>query len=574
MTLSSATTLLANMGLDEAQDLNEGTVSAISFRFSPTLHKHFQQVIGFAHRQWGHLSFPVPPNLGVALNHLNRLLGEYCEDPALKDAPKSKPEELRKKLSFVLLTIVKRLIEDKALLLTIHDDEQKRKCLAELSLLNAYFCHENIVDNHRLTPPQNDEERLKMNKLILVARTSFKRIDLYPFEYVNPAIQTELAGLKRILLQRIVTLECLYNPNALGFKEIQFHLNRKNATAAKRKTAYHGELVFNRDAFTQHQIDSRVLSRLLEKIASIKEGEQPRTQFIVDILGMGHAVVLDVSYNKANDQIEMINVEPACMAFQAEFLKQLIANLTARGIKSQTIAIQCSLLKDHYSCYTFSFALTSVVSQLLFEDLLKNPPVEQPQFWQGLEMRTLPKVDGVTWRDITVLGKKAVMMGQSFSDMRANLLKLLPVKPEQVDVQINDLKKSYDLTGAVPSLSQDETHERSYIHHRRHSLRQKTKPDPFSDLTVESLLGRLGAKTPGIALRRLASGFGSGRDLAFLLSKHPEVIDEQSETSKLTALEFAYKNHKLSRAFKLIKAGAKQGALELSDKTPTKKNNC
>ncbi|MGE3319871.1 MAG: hypothetical protein AB7I18_11315 [Candidatus Berkiella sp.] len=572
--ISSATTALEQLSLEETPNLNEGQISHLSFTFSPMLHKHFQQVIGFAYKQWGNLSFPVPPNMGVALNQLNRLLGEYVNDPALKDTPKSPPQELRKKLNYLLLMVVTRLINDEPLMRTITEDKQQRKCLAELSLMHAYFCHENIVDNHQLTPPQNDVELLKMNKLILTARSSFKRIDLYPFEYANPAIETALVELKRTLLQRIVSLECLYNPNALGFKELQFHLNRKNALARKRNTAYYGEFIFNRDAFTQHQIDARVLSELLKKITDIKEGRQPRTQFIVDILGMGHAVVLDVGYNEAKDQIQMVNIEPACMAFQAEFLKQLIAKLTARGIKSQTVAIQGSLLKDHYSCYTFSFALSSVVSQISFDALLESPQMEQPAFWQGLKMITLPEIEGVTWRDVTVLGKKAVMMGQSFSDMRANLLKLMPGKSEQVDVQINDLKKSYGLTGAVPNLSQDETHERSYIHHKRHSLRQKTKPDPFSDLTVPNLLARLGAKAPGVALRRLAAGFGSGRDLAFLLSKHPEMIEQTSESTGQTALHYAYNNKKFSRAFKLEEAGVQKQVQDHNHKKPDMTKKC
>jgi len=567
MSLSSATTALAQMRLDEPKDISEGQPSLISFEFSETLKKHYKDVLSFAFNKWGNLSFMVPPNFGFTIQQLHQSLGEYFNDPALKDRPKRDPKELRKRINFMLLMIVTRIVDDVSLMETIKEDADCRKCLADLALLHAYFCHEHIIDNHLSFPPKNDEELLKMNKNILAARSSFKRVDKYSVNYSNTRVLEELNILKQRVLLNIYRLECVYNPNALSFKELQFHLNRKNALAQMRNIPYRGELIFNPKTMTQHKIDEVVMDQLLDRIATIVSAAKPRTQFIVDILGVGHAMVLDVSYDPVKAEVQMINVEPACMVGQAQFLEKLIDRLQACGIQCKTVAIQTGLLKDYYSCYTFAFALSSIVSRLSFADLSKTSD-RQPEFWQGDKMVSMPNLKNVIWRDVTALGKKAIMMGQSFSEMRANLLKLFPNQSKEVDTQLLAFKTSNGLGGRLPSLTADEAQLKSYIHQRRKSLAQKLLPDPYSDLTVPNLLQRLDTDTEAKALRLLASGQGSGRDLAFLLSKHPEVINEQGEKSGRTALHFAYDKGKLSRAMRLEEAGARQDIVDLGSKKP------
>ncbi len=554
-------TALEELRLQEA-NLVEGEVGLLSHEFSSTLKKHIKDVISFAHLNWSKLSFAVPPDLGHALIMLNRYVGFYFDVPELKNELKPPKEQLLENLDRLLLMIIARLL-DEEIAPQIKADPQLHKCFADLCLLHAYFAHEFLAQRCLAIPQMNEEERLLVNKAILIARQSFKRIDTSPITYANPVIAQEMAVLKQKLLHKLYVLECLYHPNAFGFKEMQFHLNRKNTLSRERQSGYHGELIFNPNAFTQHQIDQQVLQALIEKIERIKNKQQPRTQFIVDILGIGHAMVLDVVYDSIKDQVQIINVEPACMSFQATFLKQLIAGLKNRKINPATIAIQTGLLKDYHSCYTFSYALSSVVSQLSFATLLEAKEIPQPDFLHIGERITTDKVANVAWRDVSALGKKAVMMGQSFSEMKENLLKLFPGKLQEVEGMIKDLKQSYGMGKILRYSIQTEAHEGSYIHLKRHSLRQKTKADPYADITVASVLERMNVKTPGMALRRLASGFGRSRDLVFLSKIHPEVLDEQSEKTGKTALHFAYDKGKLNRAYHLEKAGA---SLTIEDK--------
>jgi hypothetical protein len=554
------TTALEKLNL-QGNNLTEGEVGLLSYEFSNTLKQHFKDVVTVAYVKYKDRSFVVPPNFGHALIMLNRLLGFYFNVPELQKEQRPPQGELIKKLDQLLMMIVERLQHDD-IFNEIKVNDELQKCLADLSLLQAYFAHEAITNQCLTIPPTTENTLLLVNKIILNARQSYKRIDTSLITYKNPLITEELTLLKQRLLHKIHVLECLFHPNAFGFKEIQFHLDRKNKLAQQRNSQYHGELIYNPKAVTQHQIDQHVLTALIEKIERIKNKQQPRTQFIVDIIGKGHAIVLDVSYDSLTNQIQMINIEPACLSFQAAFLEQLTTALKKRGLKPTTIAIQTGLLKDFNSCYTFSFALCSVVSQLSFATLLNEKEIPQPGFLHISDRITTDKVSGVSWRDVSVLGEKAVMMGQSFSEMRENLLKLFPEKTKEVDGMISDMKKSYGMGKTLPTCSKAEAHEESYIHLKRQSLRQKTKEDPYADITLAGILERMNVKTPGMALRRLASGFGRSRDMKFLINSHPEVINEKSEKTGRTALHFAYANNKLSRAYHLKKGGASQDILD------------
>jgi len=546
--------------------LSEGTVNLLAQDFSPLLKDYIKQAISFAYLQWAALPLAPLPNFSEALKMINIRLGQYFNDPKASILAPLSPSALRKFLSNMLLMILVHLDNDAILTKDVTIREKQNKCIAQFHLLHALLTHEFVTDLCLQNPTP---DLTTIRKQILVARNSFKKIDLHPIVYENAELEQELTQLKRVLLHKIYVLECLYIPNTLGFKELQFHINRKNQLATLKQSAYHAELIFNPNTYRQHSVDQSVIKELIEKIKCIKNKLQPRTQFIIDVLGMGHAMVVDVGFNEQSNQIEIICVEPACLGFQADFLTQLSSELSRQGVKNtQTIAIQAGLLKDHFSCYTFSLVLSSEIAKWSLQNLQKQLPCEQPSFLRGHSSATQAPLENVTWGDVTVLGKKVVMMDQSYSEMRMNLHTLLPDQVGKLDVVIEDFRNSYGISGKVEALNKNEANEQSYIHVKRTALQQKTTQDPFSDLTTHNVLAKVKAQTPGIALRRLASGFGAARDMRFLLSKHAEVIDEPSEKTGKTALHFAYHHGKVSRAYHLEKAGASVEAIDHDGKKP------
>lgn len=532
--------------------LSEGKPESIAFDFSPTLQTHFRQIIGFAFLHLGKIKMNATTELGVALQILNIRLGHYFKDPKALASGHAllAPIDLRKQLCQQLTAIVARIATDEPLLTKIINHDVLRQCLSALCLLQAYFTHEETVDSC-LSASHFDLNTVQ--KKIFLARSTFKRIDSYPVQYQDPILEQQLISLKRVLLQKIYILECLYIPDTLGFKELQFHIDRKNALAKVKQTPYSAELIYHFDAYQQHAVDQVVVTKLIERMRLIKDEQLPRTQFIIDVLGVGHAMVIDVALNKHTGSLDMICVDSACLGFQADFLKQLLSGLAAQGmVNTRTVAIQTGLLKDYHSCYTLSLALSSELAKHTVDHLLADEAIPQPTFLRSHGSSAESALANVHWRDVTALGKKVVMMGQSFTEMKTNLLKMFPQDTKIVDGMIRDLKNAYGMGEKLDSLG-TATHEKSYSHLKRASLRQKTTQNPYADLTTSKVLTKVNSTEIDQALRRLAAGFGPCRDMRFLVESHPDMIDKPN-ASGFTALYFAHKNGKLGRAFHLEKA--------------------
>ncbi len=552
----------------QSNDLREGTVTLLD-PLSPKVLDHFVTILDVAIHFWGKLDLPTPngsmTSMALAFYSLKVRTSEYFQYANRFDATDPKAITLRNLTSDILMRVILRMQKDKTLFNAILQNPHHTKCFADLCLLHACMAYEHVAAQCLASAPIEHEQIAQVTQQILISRTAFKLSDRHHVPYSDAALQTVINQLKHDLLRKLTIIDSLYNPNAMGFKELQFHIDRKNLLATQKQSGFHGELIFNQDTFSQHSIDMIVLAKLIAKIQAIKDQTQPRTQFIVDVLGNGHAMLVDVSYNTTNHAVEILCVEPACLGYQATFLQKLLVALTQAEVTTRNvIAIQTNLLKDYNNCYTFSLALGSAISQVPFSRFQQQPLVAQPQFLCGDKITSLPVTPEVTWRDVTALGKKVVMMGQSFTEMKINLRKLFPTIEEKIiDGYIRDLQASYLLKENVFALPDHESKCFSYIHSRRHSLRQRASDNPYADLQAEFILAKMKATSPGQALRRLAAGFGASRELEYLLSAVPGVINEASETTGRTALHFAYVNNKLGRAFHLEKAGADQ---EIRDK--------
>ncbi|HRE30615.1 MAG TPA: hypothetical protein PLD88_01445, partial [Candidatus Berkiella sp.] len=317
----SQMTLKTNNSLEEPIEL-------ITSCIGKPLVTYFARSIGAANKQWGHLSFQIPPNMSMAFTSVFQSFG-LCLSGTLSGEPL---RAKRKLLSQVLVFIISRLEDDKPLFSAILKDPVQQQCFADLCLLHTIFAYEGIAAHYSHAPLASSlppEERKALLEALDITRAGFKRADRYQLPLMDETLNNELNIFKQKLLNQFYKLESLYNPNAFAFKEMQFHIERKNNLSRQRQGTFHAELIFNQQTHTQHEIDKTVIEILFEKIHAIHKGQQPRTQFIVDILGQGHAMVLDVSANKNSEGLEMICAEPACLVYQAEFLKQLLLGLKA-----------------------------------------------------------------------------------------------------------------------------------------------------------------------------------------------------------------------------------------------------
>ncbi len=476
--------------------LQEGEVSLLELDKIPLFKKAIQVSIKFAFNNWGALSFVPPPNMSPAFQSLAIRTEQY-----FRNAPNTELDKIRTYNTNLLMAIIVHLQADQRLFAQILENPEKRQCFADLCLLNAFFAYEMVASKCMLTPPKTQEQRHQICKEIAASLSALKRSDFYHKPVSDPQLEHEITDLRQLLLKKIYILQCLYNPNHMGFKELQFHVARKNQTSKLSNGAYHGEVIFNRNVSHQYQIDADVLQKFLTQVKLIKEGCQPRTQFIVDVLGQGHAMLVDVGYNDSQKRCEIICVEPASLGFQASFLQQFLSVASKQLGDAEVIAIQSELLKDLNSCYVFSLALSGAVSKLSFDEVKQGKTVSQPNFTNGYNQFELAPLNGVVWKDITALGAKVVMMGQSITQMKRNLLNLFHGQSEKAEAMIKELRIGYRLEESIFALPDEVEKQRTYIHARRHSLRKKLKPNIAQSVEQEVL---------DVAKKKLKAMFNNG----------------------------------------------------------------
>ncbi len=464
--------------------LKEGEVSFLDLTKLARFREGIQASIMFAFKNWGNLSFVMSSNMAPAIQSLAIRTEQYFRN----DSQNPDQNKIRSLNTQILMAIIVRLQSEPKLFTKIVADPKKKQCFADLCLLNAFFAYEMVASKCLLNQTQTHEQRHQICKEIVVSLTALKRSDFFHEALSDQDLEREVLELRRELSRKIYILQCLYNPNYMGFKELQYHIARKNQLSKSSKGTYHAEVIFNQDISHFYSIDVEVLNKLLKQVKQIKEGRQPRTQFIVDVLGQGHAMLVDIGYSVTKNKLEVICVEPACLVFQANFLKSFLSGVASNQLGDvDVIAIQSELLKDYSSCYVFSLALSGEVSKLSFDEVKKGKTVSQPKFTNGYEEFLLEPMNGVLWKDISALGVKVIMMGQSTTLMKHKLLTLFPNQAEKVDNVIKDLLSDYHLEDKIFVLPDEVEKKKSYIHARRYSLRQKLSQAHVSSTVVKAL---------------------------------------------------------------------------------------
>lgn len=363
---------------------------------------------------------------------------------------------------------------------------------------------------------------------------------------------------------------------ALTKKEIQFHIDRKNKKAQEFGGSFHGKLIDHQDSERSTQIEPECVKKVYEEILTIRSETSPRTQMIVYPLGSyGHVCAFDIGYNADRQVIEMISLESARSKFQWDFLKALTDMLQENGLNYEIAAIQTRLQKNFDGCPVFALLLAEESSKLSFASLKTcSPEIQAAEFkkiffnnvfGEDLILSQQPPLKNVTWLPVSVLGTKAVLMGQSTQEIEENLKQIQGIDAKKV---MEEWFKFYECHREA---------KQSYYNYHLNSMTSKFRGIPFDGLTVKKIFEKLKAKpeevmNEGLALRRQAAGYGPLREMEFFISileKHKALdrLNIQGGAQERTPLHWAIVQGKVSRACLLLSKGAQSDLPDKQGKT-------
>jgi hypothetical protein len=368
------------------------------------------------------------------------------------------------------------------------------------------------------------------------------------------------------LRKQLFACQKQWAPDNMSDEELEFHIQRKNAQAKEYKNTYNGFLISNRDGCHTTILDQVCLEKLSAQISLIAAGKRPRTQFIIRIYGcVGHGLVIDVAYNPNLKRLEIICVESAAVWHQWVILNEVTRRLTG---EYKILAIQSQLQKNLVGCLTFCIALSSELSKTNFSKLNQFDQVNPNEliFQDADTIRPYSPIQHVKWIPLTALGKKAITMGQSTSEMEKRLRSIF--SRSEAETIVKECALYYNFV-------QDK--QKTYYDHRRHSLSLKFQQTPFADLSLEKLLNDI-KNTPSevvsidVALRRLAAGKKPVRQFKYLLSVLEEkgdlkLLNTRGGKEERTPLHWAIIFGKTKRAVLLLRKGAETTIPDKSELT-------
>lgn len=436
----------------------------------------------------------------------------------------------------------------------IESDKDKACFYSKLFLFRTIALYDQLVDILKQNPNPDAAQQKEIKAL-------FSQIDVssrYSHFYAETQdLQVPYILLRKEIIVLVNRLQAVFNRLWLSLEELQYHIDRKNDESSKDHSDYHAKLIYNKEPTSVSEVDIYCVETLFNEVVKIQRGEAKRTQFILDVVGQSHALTLDISWDPQTLQLEIMCVESSVLVTQYNLIVELSSRLTMQNIKHQILAIQANVQKDMSSCYTIAYMFSRLLSKLTFEQLNNHKSVTQPTFSVGGNLQRLPPLhDNVKWLDVSALGERAVKMGQSYTDMRKNLLKIYPKQEEAVDKKIAQWKSWYEVELNDPS-KEESANLTAYTTYRRQSLRLKAMGTPLNGISVEQIYAHTKATTEGQALRRLAAGWGPLREMRYLLKAHPEVMNEVSEKDSKTPLGWAIDKKQHHRAKILRDAGAK-----------------
>lgn len=387
-----------------------------------------------------------------------------------------------------------------------------------------------------------------------------------------------LLSLKASIFNNICFFREKFGLNAISKDELLFHIERKNQKSKDFQLPFNGKLIDNVKSCHITTIDPVCIQTLLAEIGEIATENMPRTQFMVRIFGrIGHILGIDVSYNATAKRLELICVDSAAVKYQWEFLKELTQVLNQLPITYQIIAIQSRLQKSAIGCPIYTLILCNELSKTSFSAIRKTDQTLQKKeclkivFYDSNQshnpsLAELPVLSNVSWFPVTVLGKKAIMIGQSSTEMRERLATLYDEK--NVEEIMSNWSKLYEF---------DFAKQKTYYEYHRQSLKMKYQNTPFLHLSEENTLSKLKSKpdekmTKDLALRRQAAGNGPLCEMEYLISlleaqNQLEDLNIKGGIKQKTPLHWAISTGHTQRACLILSKGARSDIPDIDEKT-------
>lgn len=378
----------------------------------------------------------------------------------------------------------------------------------------------------------------------------------------------------RILLENFIEAKKELQPQdtMLEPEDLNFLIEQKNTIAKQMNRETLASVIYTPEIKWAQRLNPSALAELLQIIQELRTGSKSRQQVALYLShAAGHAIVLDISMNPDKEKLEIIALESTNNWQFMDVLQKITDALTEAHIKHDIIACQTNLQKDGMSCTAYVLCFMSLLAKTSFHELSQKAELfrTQPECLVSsqLGLRSLPTIPHVRWLDVTAFGKKAVMMGQSFAQMRSDLQRLFPsLASKELEKMMSELKRRYDIDGKEIC---------SYIDYKRRQFKAIALEQPFKYISWETIAKKLTgpsqiAPTQEVALRRLAAGFGPVQELEYMISSMQglSLSCPDSGENGYTPLHHAVKNSKEKRTFLLLNAGADP---DIADRTAEQK---
>jgi hypothetical protein len=247
----------------------------------------------------------------IAIQLLHTRIEHYFATENRRDYTYPGPNGSRNALAMHLMAMILTLQKsDRGFFKSLEQDESLSQAFSNLCFMHALVLYEEVAAVCIRNSHPSTAERGKIISDLLICNSSMKRADFFYKGCKDVEANSQYTQLQKQLIRNIYILRSTYEPQYMGFKELAAHVARKNVLSAKRKNNYHAQLIYNLDIHRQCKADSVVVQSLIDAMKNIKTGEQPRTQFIIDVIGNGHGLLTDVSFNQETCEFEIVCVDP------------------------------------------------------------------------------------------------------------------------------------------------------------------------------------------------------------------------------------------------------------------------
>lgn len=434
----------------------------------------------------------------------------------------------------------------------IQQDTTLQKSMCFFFMLTAHFAYNAAVLLYLESPQKNLDAAMTALKfgLSYISRAEDLFIDVMR---ADPALLQQHETIMGYYQKLMQTMQD--KSNYLDAAQLQWHISAKNEKAKHKGSSFNGTVIHQEKSTWMYQFDPNVIQKVLDLVNAAHSGSFARQQVVV-YTGMetGHALALDINFNRETKSLEIICVDSVKTAAQRILLEAVQNYCHEQKVPVKMLACQADLQKDGHSCALYAFYLSAILARTSFAQLDKQTKwhCAMPDFMTPSSAPALVRhqpLSNVQWFDICAMGERAVLANQSFSEAKAQLKRLFPTEQSgAIEKRLKDFNHKHNASA-----------DEKFIEVLRRRLVARFHHVPLSKST-EALAKKLctgqQAVTPELMLRRLAAGFGPQDELEQLLGAFKELKINDSSSDGSTALHWAFRKQHTGRAMLLLQAGA------------------